>query len=218
MKRYTHLFFDLDGTLTDSAPGVINGVRYALENMQLPVPDERVLRLFVGPPLTESFHELAGVRPEEVSQAIEWFRKYYIPIGSFENCAFPGIHEVLAHLKSAGYILGVATSKLESQAFAVLARYQLEGYFDAVAGAEDHVCDSKAAVLEKLMQRFSFTQEDRSGALMIGDRKYDVIGARAVGIDCMSVGYGYAPADELDAHPADLYAATVLDIERILCV
>ena len=213
---YTHLFFDLDGTLTDSAEGVMKGVRYALERMNRPVPDERVLRLFVGPPLQESFHELGGVAPEAVPHAIELFREYYLPTGSYENRAFPGIDGMLGRLRAAGYHLGVATSKLESQAFAVLERYRLAGYFEQVAGAGTAGKDSKAEVLARLMALFGLGEGDKPRMLMIGDRKYDVVGAHTVGIDCMTVGWGYAPPEELTAYPGALHAATMADLERIL--
>ena len=126
--------FDLDGTLTDSGPGIINCAQLALAHFGIQVPDRDQLRVFVGPPLRQSFARF-GVPPASLDEAIARFRARYVPIGKFENTPYPGIAGLLDRLQGAGYRLFVATSKPQVTAQEVLEHFQLARYFERVCGA-----------------------------------------------------------------------------------
>ena len=214
MKHYNYIIFDLDGTLTDSGPGVMNAVTYALERFGAEVPDRQALRAFVGPPLRESFQRFCGFSPERAAEAIEVFREYYGPTGIFENSVYPGMEAALSDLKAAGRTLAVATTKLDESAYRVLDYFGLSSYFDAVAGSRaDGTFSEKAEVLECVLARLG---ADAGDTLMVGDRKYDVEGAAENGVACMGVLYGYGSREELERAGAICLAETPADIARLI--
>lgn len=133
--KYQHIFFDLDGTLTDSADGIVNSVRYALEKQGIVPPAREQLLPFVGPPLLDSFHKYYGMTWEQGMQAIEAYREYFTDRGWKENSVYEGIPEVLKQLKDAGAHLYIATSKPEPFAKRIAEHFGLAGYFDRIAGA-----------------------------------------------------------------------------------
>lgn len=187
------ILFDLDGTLTDSGEGIINCVTLALNHFHLPVPDRETLRVFVGPPLRDSFIKF-GVPEAEVEEAIRVFRSRYLPVGIFENYPYPGIREMLEKLKAQGHILYVATSKPESMAKQVLEHFDLERYFDLVCGSMlEKGRDNKDAVIAYLLEQCT----DVSAAIMVGDTKFDVLGANAHGIPTIGVSWGYGKAEDM---------------------
>ena len=214
MKHYPYIIFDLDGTLTDSGPGVMNAVTYALERFGVEVPDKTALRAFVGPPLRESFRRFGGLSPEKADEAILVFREYYEPTGIFENSVYPGMEAALSRLKAAGRTLAVATSKLDVTSYRVLDHFGLSPYFDVVAGSRaDGTLSEKAEVLEYALTRLGIGAAD---ALMVGDRKYDVEGAAKNGVECMGVLYGYGSEEELLSAGAICLAETPADIARLI--
>ena len=111
---YHYIFFDLDGTLTDSKEGILNGLRCAFDKLGEPVPPESTLIKFIGPPLQDSFAEFCGFSAERAAEAIAAFRERYEPVGKFENMAAPGMADLCARLKARGYVLALASSKPES--------------------------------------------------------------------------------------------------------
>ena len=192
MKKYT-ILFDLDGTLTDSGEGIINCAYLALQYFGLPLPGREDMRVMVGPPLRDSFIRF-GVDPDHVEEAIEIYRKRYVPIGMFENVPYPGIGAMLAALKESGHKLYVATSKPESMAIAILEKFHLSGYFNKIYGASmDESRDSKDKVIAYLLNELNCTNH----VIMIGDTKYDVLGAAANGIDTLGVTWGYGTKEDL---------------------
>ena len=214
MKHYPYIIFDLDGTLTDSGPGVMNAVTYALERFGVEVPDRNALRAFVGPPLRESFRRFGGLSPEKAEEAILVFREYYEPTGIFENSVYPGIEAMLSELKAAGRTLAVATSKLDKTALRVLDHFGLSPYFDVVIGSRvDGTLSEKAEVLKYALTRLGADAED---ALMVGDRKYDVEGAAENGVACLGVLYGYGDREELERAGAMCLAETPEDVARLI--
>ena len=214
MKHYPYIIFDLDGTLTDSGPGVMNAVTYALERFGVEVPDRQALRAFVGPPLRESFQRFGGLSPEKAEEAILVFREYYEPTGIFENSVYPGMEATLGELKAAGRTLAVATSKLDKTSYRVLDHFGLSSYFDVVVGSRaDGTLSEKAEVLACALARLG---ADAGEALMVGDRKYDVEGAAENGVACMGVLYGYGGRDELLSAGAICLAETPADIARLI--
>ena len=187
------VLFDLDGTLTDSGEGIINCAKLALETLGLPIPAYEELRTFVGPPLSESFQRY-GVPADQVEEAIRIYRSRYVPTGMFENTPYPGIRELLETLKSQGYILYVATSKPEAMSVTILERFGLAPYFQRICGASiDASRSTKDAVIAYLLEQ-SGAKEDM---VMVGDTKYDVLGARAHGIPAIGVSWGYGSVAEM---------------------
>lgn len=187
------ILFDLDGTLTDSGEGIINCAILALEHFGLPVPSREELRLFVGPPLHESFIK-HGVPADKADEAVAVYRSRYIPIGKYENTPYPGIRELLETLKSEGHKLYVATSKPEQMSIDILEHFDLANYFDQICGATmDTSRTNKEAVIAYLLE-----QNGRADSIiMVGDTKFDVIGAKAHGIPCIGVSWGYGEVKDM---------------------
>lgn len=211
---YQTIFFDLDGTLTDSGPGITNSVAYALKKWKIEVEDHRALNVFVGPPLAESFAKYYGFTPEECKKAIEYYREYYTDKGMFENSVYPGIEELLAHLKNTGRKVVVATSKPEVFAVQILEHFHLAQYFDRIAGASmDENRVEKADVLRYAIEAGGY---DLSEAVMVGDRENDVRGARENHLPCMGVRYGYGSREELEEAGAAAIAENVEELKKYL--
>ena len=200
------LLFDLDGTLTDSGPGIMHAVKTALQSFGIDGLSERELRYFVGPPLVESF---AVYLPQaDVQTAIDRFRAYYRETGWLENEPYPGVRECLHALKAAGKRMYVATSKLESMARQVLTHFDLMQYFDGVCGgiADDPEAGKKVNVVRRALREAGCTEF--SGAILSGDREYDIYGGHAAGIQTVGVLYGYGSREELEKAGADALAET----------
>ncbi len=206
-----HILFDLDGTLTDAGEGIINCAALALRTLGLEVPPRDAMRVFVGPPLRQTFQEF-GVKPEDVERAIEIYRSRYVPTGMFENTPYPGIHALLAALKEAGHRLYVATSKPESMATAILEKYGLAPYFDRICGATmDSSRDSKEKVIGYLLE-----QTNAKDSIMVGDTAFDVLGAAAHGIPTIGVTWGYGTTEELTRSGAKRLANSPAQLLNIL--
>lgn len=187
------IFFDLDGTLTDSGPGIMNCARLALEHFGIPVDRQDRLRAFVGPPLREIFPKF-GVPEDRVDEAVAVFRGRYIPVGKFENAPYPGVEELLRRLREDGFTLFVATSKPEVTAVEVLEHFGLAQYFDGICGASmERGRESKEAVIACLLSQTG--SPDR--VLMVGDTAYDVVGAKAHGIRTVGCTWGYGDREEM---------------------
>ena len=200
------LLFDLDGTLTDSGPGIMHAAETALGSFGITGLSEQALRQFVGPPLVESF---AVYLPQaDVQTAIDRFRAYYRETGWLENEPYPGVRECLHTLKAAGKRMYVATSKLESMARQVLTHFDLMQYFDGVCGgiADDPEAGKKANVVRRALREAGCT--DCSRAVLSGDREYDIYGGHAAGIQTVGVLYGYGSREELESAGADALAET----------
>ena len=193
--KYKYLLFDLDGTLIDTAEGVLKSAQYALEYFGIK-KELSELKPFLGPPLTYSFTEICGLTNEEAVVAIEKYRERYRVKCNEESKVYDEIPELLRDLKDAGYILGVATSKLEQSAVNILKYFGIADYFEYITGSNpEETISKKHEVIEEALRRFGI-ENSRSEALMIGDMKYDDIGARTVGIDCFGVYTGTAKAGE----------------------
>lgn len=187
------ILFDLDGTLTDSGEGIINSVIPALEHYGIAIPSREELRVFVGPPLHDTFLRF-GVPADQLDNATEIYRSRYIPIGKFENAPYPGIPELLETLKAQGHKLFVATSKPEPMAVEILEHFDLARYFDRICGASmDTSRSSKEAVIAYLLEQNGSAEN----MVMVGDTKYDVIGAKAHGIPTIGVSWGYGEIEEM---------------------
>ena len=209
--KYKYVLFDLDGTLTESAPGITNAASYALKAFGIDMkPSE--LEFFVGPPLQGSF-ERCGLTGAQAREAIDVYREYYVAKGMFENAPYAGVEDMLRRLREAGAELIVATSKPEQFAVSILERFGLAAYFTVIAGSTlDETRTDKPDVIEYALAEAGVT--DRSAAIMVGDRSYDVEGAKATGLASMGVLYGYGAAKEFAE--ADHVAKTPSDIADIL--
>ena len=195
-STYTNLLFDLDGTLVDTGPGIVNGVLYAAKELRLETLNLEKARLFVGPPLVESFRKNAHIGQEEAIEAARVFRVYYAEKGIFECEPYAEIPEVLKELRKRGYHLFVATSKPTVFAKAILERFGLAFDFDDIVGSNmDNTRGKKSEVIQYLLQRHSLAKE---ACLMIGDKSNDIVGAKAIGIDSLGVRYGYAEEGEIE--------------------
>ena len=202
------ILFDLDGTLTDSGEGIINCVIYALEKFGLPVPQRESLRYFVGPPLHESFVK-QGVPADRAEEAVAVYRERYVPTGMFENSPYPGVRELLEKLKKEGYALYVASSKPEWMCVEILKHFDLDKYFDQICGATmDTSRTNKEAVIAYLIR-----ENGRSdNMIMVGDTKFDVLGAKIHGIPCIGVNWGYGTADDMQEAGAAAIVNTMEDL------
>ena len=209
MKR--SILFDLDGTLTDSGEGILNSAAYALEQLNVPVPSREEMRVFVGPPLHETFVKF-GVPRELAEEAVRLYRVRYIPIGKYENHPYPGIRELLETLQSQGHRLYVATSKPEGMSVDILEHFDLAKYFTRICGASmDASRTAKDAVIAYLLEETG----EAGNMVMVGDTEFDVLGAKAHGIPCIGVSWGYGETAAMEAAGA---AAIAHDTEELLAL
>lgn len=193
---YQTILFDLDGTLTDPGVGITNSVAYALEKFGTKVNNRRELYKWIGPPLQDSFAQFCGFSKEDTERAVGYYREYYKEKGIYENYLYDGIEEVLKALSDAGRTLLVATSKPELFAEQILEYFHIRKYFTYVAGASmDGARSKKEDVIAYALQEAGRT--GGSDTVMVGDREYDIIGAKKAGISSIGVLYGYGTRQEL---------------------
>lgn len=214
MKKYEYIFFDLDGTLTDPGEGITNSVAYALKKYGIENTDRSELYPFIGPPLYDSFMKYYGFSRGEAEQAVEYYREYYRDKGIFENRLYYGIEECLENLKSSGKRLFVATSKPKIFAEKILNYFKIDKYFFEVSGATlDGSLIEKGDIIRLVLEKHNLPKES---VLMIGDRSFDVLGAKEQGIASAGVLWGYGSKEELETAGADYVFERVEDIENFL--
>ena len=207
------ILFDLDGTITDSGEGIINCALYALEHFQLPLPDREAMRVFVGPPLHETFIKF-GVPKDEADAAVAKYRERYIPTGMFENKPYPGVEDLLIALKAQGHKLLIATSKPEWMAVDILKHFALDKYFDSICGATmDARRTSKDAVIGYLLEK-NGTAENM---IMVGDTEFDVLGSAKHNIPCIGVSWGYGSIEQMVSAGAIAIANSMQELLQYLC-
>ena len=211
----TYLLFDLDGTLTNPQEGITKCVQHALRAFGIEEPDLEKLIPFIGPPLIQSFMEFYNMSEEDARKAVAVYRERFSTVGLFENFPYPGIADMLAELKAQGKILAVASSKPTIYVRRILEKFELSPYFDVIEGSnlDGTRVDKKEVIAEVLSQLDNPSADD---LLMIGDRKFDVIGARETGFGCVGVRFGFAAPDELEQSGAVYIADTVHDLHRYL--
>jgi phosphoglycolate phosphatase len=209
------VFFDLDGTLTNPFEGVAKGIEYALEKLSVKAPPREDLRQCIGPPLHVSFARLLdrGLKSEEVSQAIEFYREYYSDKGLFENELYDGVVDLLKALSSE-VDLYVATSKPQPFAEHVLEYFNLDGFFKGVCGSElDGGRSDKSEIMNKLIVDFNLKSDEIT---MIGDRLYDIEGAKKNNLKTIGVLWGFGNQLELVKAGADHCVKNPKDIIDVL--
>ena len=194
--KWTTVLFDFDGTVFDTVEGITKSVQYALRKHGMEAPLES-LRCFAGPPLVDKFMEVFGVNQPEAERLVTDFRERYRPTGVYESSPFPGIRDLLQHLKNSGLTLGIATSKPQPMAELLLDRSNLRELFDVVVGSTPGINNDRKSDIVKRT-------------------KYDVSGAHACSIPCAGVRWGYASDGELEAAGADYIAADMPELEAFL--
>lgn len=206
------ILFDLDGTLTDSGEGIINSVCLALEHYGIPIPSRETLRVFVGPPLHETFQKF-GIPADKADEAVEIFRSRYNTVGKFENYPYPGIRELLQTLSAHGHRLFVATSKPETTALEVLEHFDLSRYFEIICGATmDRSRIDKSDVIAYLLQQAGTAEN----TVMVGDTAFDVLGAASHGIPTIGVSWGYGSILDMQSAGAVSIANTPEELLQLL--
>jgi phosphoglycolate phosphatase len=210
------VLFDLDGTLTDSRLGILRCARYAFERLSAttgrayPLPRDEDLNWIVGPPLRDSFGKLAGVGNAEALMG--FYLERYQSVGAFENQVYDGIPEALGALRASGAALFVATSKNEADALRILDHFALAGFFRGIHGAKADGGRADKSELLAYVLRSERLDAARNPIAMIGDRKFDAIGARHVGIAAIGALWGYGGAEELKSAGADPLVKTPREV------
>lgn len=211
-KQYQNIFLDLDGTITNSGPGIMKSVQYALDHFSLPNEPEEKLRGFVGPSLRDSFMKFYGFSEEDAMKAISYYREYYPEKGMYDALVYPGMEECMKRLQEAGKKLVLLTSKPLFFATQIIEHFGLKPYFFLEIGTELNELDSdKCHLMEKAIVRGGFQKAD---CLMVGDTIYDIQGAKDAGIDSVAALYGYGIREEIQI--ADYSIEKPLDLLDIV--
>ena len=214
MKNYKYIIFDLDGTITDPKVGITKSIDYALRHFGINTENLDSLCKYIGPPLLNIFQEDYNFSEDKAKLAISKYREYFSVTGIYENIVYHGVEEMLMKLKYKQKKLMIATSKPTDFANSILKYFNLDQYFNFVAGSEmDGRRIKKADVIKYVIEENQIS--DISEVLMIGDRMHDVIGAKTTGIDCAGVLYGYGDKDELIQASADYIIENVEGINDL---
>jgi len=194
---YSCILLDLDGTITDSAPGIISTLKWTLEQIGQPVPPSEDLLKWVGPPIMDSFRDFAGLNLEQANEALAVYRAKYLDDGAYDSTLFPGMPALIRDIHRRGIPFSLATSKPELPATLMLEHFDLANHFTVITGASaDEVRSEKADVIAEALVRLEGVGADLSNPVMVGDRIHDVEGAAAHGIPTIGVDWGYGAAEE----------------------
>lgn len=208
---FRYVFFDLDGTLTDSFEGITKSVQFALEHFGITISDRNKLRCFIGPPLKEQFAAFAGFTEEQAVEAVATYRVRYREIGWKECELIEGAEKTLKALKEKGLIIALATSKPELFATKIIEHLGLRGYFDFISGADfEGKKTHKPDVIRYALDELGVTEP--SSVLMVGDTKFDIEGAKICGVKSAGVLCGFGSREEMQAQRADFIVETLEEI------
>lgn len=214
---FDYILFDLDGTLTDPKEGITKSVQYALADFGIDEKNLDKLEVFIGPPLKESFIEFYDFNEQDALKAVDKYRERFVVTGIFENKIYKGIPELLKELHERGCKISIASSKPTILVERILDYFDIAKYFDYVVGSEmDGRRTKKEEVVEEALRQMVPENVDRRDVAMIGDRKFDIEGARAFGLTGIAVSYGYAPEGELEAAGADYIVDSVEELKNAL--
>lgn len=209
------ILFDLDGTVTDSSVGIIKSVNYALDAFEIPGAERVDPKKFIGPPLHRSFMDFYGFSEEKAFSAMDKFREYYKRKGVYENTVYEGIPECLKALKEAGLTVCLATSKATVYAKEVVSSAGLMKYFDLIVGANlDGSMSDKSEIISDILHRYP--DEPLSSFLMVGDRDYDIAGAKNLGIESVGVRYGFSEEGEFEKAGAEYIVNTPAELNELI--
>lgn len=211
---FEYILFDLDGTLTYPKEGITKSVQYALASVDIDEPDLDKLEPFIGPPLHESFMEFYGFDRDMAMKLVEKYRERFNVTGIFENKIYPGIADMLKVLKEAGCKISIASSKPTVLVERILDHFDIRKYFDSVVGSNlDGTRTKKEEVVEEALRQLACVKEKTA---MVGDRKFDIEGARAFGLIGVGVSFGYAQGNELEEAGADYIVDRVEELQKLL--
>lgn len=218
---FNYILFDLDGTLTDPKLGITSSVQYALRALGIEEPSLDKLEPFIGPPLADSFREFYGLDEGQIETAIAKYRERFNDQGIYENEIYPGIAEMLAALKASGKKLSIASSKPTQFVERILDYFDIRTYFDVIIGSNmDGTRSKKEEVVEEALRQMLLSEmtpaEKKAAVAMVGDRRFDIEGAREHGITSVGVAFGYAPEGELEQAGADYIVDTVNALLEVL--
>lgn len=212
-KKY--LLFDLDGTLTDSALGIINCIKYALTELNAKIPEKKTLNRFIGPPLAYSFSNYCNMDTDTAKAAVKKYRERYGTVGLFENSVYPEIESTLKELRDKNKVIILATAKPIAYAKRIIEHFGLSKYFDYLVGATfDGRISNKDEVISEALKVANV--KDKSLAVMIGDREQDILGAKNNGIDSIGAKYGFCEENELESAGADYIIDKPSDLLRLV--
>lgn len=219
---YKYLLFDLDGTITKSEKGIFNCIKYALDWAGIPYPEYSVFRSFIGPSLYDSFVREFGMDDAKAKEMVAKYRERYNVVGLFEAEVYEGVADTLCALKEKGCILSVATSKPTEPTLRILEKFGVGKYFDVVVGSNPDGTGSDkkhiiSQVLESLKKDHGLTEDmiKSNQVVMIGDRRYDIEGGKACGLQTIGVLYGYGSREEFEAAGADNIVETPEEILKL---
>jgi phosphoglycolate phosphatase len=214
MTTFTHLIFDLDGTLINSKIGLHNSLNYMLEQMNIDLDSVGIIDQLIGPPIQDGLKKALGFDDKQVELGVKLFREYYSQQGLYEGELYPGVLELLEELFQQGKQLYVATSKRDEFAHEVLRSFELDRYLIDVQGAGDGGRHTKAELITTLMDRNQILSSGQ--VVMIGDTKFDLIGGQANEISTIAVGYGFGNSEELQDLNPTYFVEEVEDLYELL--
>ncbi|MBO4382865.1 MAG: HAD hydrolase-like protein [Clostridia bacterium] len=214
MPRFQAVLFDWDGTMADTAPGVFASVRYALEQFGIPDKPDEELAYFIGPPLYDGFETVFGVSPEEAIELTDTYRVYYRDRGIFECTVYDGLGDLLRALNADGVKTAVVSSKPKVFLDRLVEHLGLADAFDAVVGPalDNHVSD-KSVLVRQALEELDVPAE---AAAMVGDRHFDMEGAKKTGVFAIGILFGYGTEEELCRSGADTICEQVVDLKGFL--
>lgn len=225
MKNYTSILFDLDGTLSRSAEGITKSLQYGLTAIGIEEPDLSKLTRFIGPPLNVELAAFYHLSSEDIGKVIGKFRERYETIGIYECEPYPGIAALIRDLHAKGYSLAVSSSKPEPHVKEMIRRFGIADNFDFLCGSsiEDELAnksgtDNKEKIIRRTLKLLQEKDADRKfpRTVMVGDTKYDIIGAKKNSVDAIGVTYGYGTREELVEAGADFLADSVDELRALL--
>lgn len=216
MSNFDAVLFDFDGTVADTGEGVFLCVRYAIDAHGLEQPSDEEIRKFIGPPMIVSYHTLyPQLSNDEVQSLMQSYREKYAEVGLYKYKLYDDITELLKKLNENGIKTAVASSKPQEALQNIIKVSGIDKYFDCIVGADRNYTDSdKATIVEEAIKRTGVT--DKRRVLMVGDRKYDIVGAHKAGIACAAVLFGYGSQEEFDEYRADYVVKSFKEVEKIV--
>lgn len=216
MSKFDAVLFDFDGTVADTGEGVFFCIRKAIERFGLRQPTEAEIRKFIGPPMVVSYKTLyPQLSDDEVQKLLVSFREDYVKTGLYKFRLYDGITELLKKLSESGIKTAVASSKPQKELERIITYSRIDKYIGAIVGADINYKDSdKATIVEDAMKKLGV--EDKSRVLMVGDRKYDIVGAHKAGIACAAVLFGYGNREEFDEYKADYVVESFEEVEKLV--
>jgi phosphoglycolate phosphatase len=206
MYKYNTVLFDVDGTLVQSGEGIITALKYALDKAQMPCGDEAWCRDFIGPPLEDILTEKFDINDEKSREIYTYYREFYDDKGVYMCSRYPGVEDMLMRLRSAGICICTATTKPEEMAHKILEHVDLTKYIDVIVGAR--YAENIFRKTDVLKCVLATVNPDKNATIMVGDTKYDILGAKDVALPVIAVTYGYGRLDELEAAAPDVFVDT----------